>query len=168
MPSRITRLVAALSWLALTALPLHAADSIAPTPAVAPAPAVTPTPKELLAQYPNRLADIPEPWVTGNPIHVRVAFNLRYAPNSPEAAEFLRTLQRTLTGLPFGVELTVERVIVPAKFTYVSSLRFRDWATYRAYETSEAFLAFYRGTWKPAVTETDERVSVDDPVTGGR
>ncbi|MFO1425639.1 MAG: hypothetical protein U1F11_01420 [Steroidobacteraceae bacterium] len=168
MPSSILRLVAPLSLLALNALPLRAADAIAPAPAVAPAPVVAATPKELLANYPNRLADIPEAWVSGNPIHVRVAFNLRYPPNSPEADEFLRTLQRTLTGLPFGVELTVERVIVPAKFTYVSSLRFRDWATYRAYETSAAFLAFYRGTWKPAVTETDERVSVDDPVTNVR
>jgi hypothetical protein len=120
------------------------------------------SPEEQFKAYPNRLADLPAGWATTRPIRLQVCFNLKYPPNSPEADAFLKTMVRTITGLPYGIKVSVERPITPAKFTYCNSLSFKDWATNRAYEQSEAFLKYYREQWKPAVTETSEQLAVVD------
>lgn len=126
------------------------------------------SPEETYKAYPNRLADLPPGWATGKSLRLQVCFNLKYPPNSPEADAFLKTMVRTIEGLPYGVKVGVERPITPAKFTYCNSLSFRDWATNRAYETSEAFLKYYREQWKPAVTETSEQLAVIDDVATAR
>lgn len=122
------------------------------------------SPEETYQKYPNRLADLPPGWSTTKPLRLMVCFNLKYPPNSPEADAFLKTMVRTITGLPYGVKVSVERPITPAKFAYCNSLSFKDWATNRAYENSEAFLKYYREQWKPAVTEASEQLAVIDDV----
>ena len=120
------------------------------------------SPEDTYKAYPNRLADLPPGWSTTKPLRLMVCFNLKYPPNSPEADAFLKTMVRTITGLPYGIKVSVERPITPAKFAYCNSLSFKDWATNRAYEHSEAFLKYYREQWKPAVTETSEQLAVVD------
>lgn len=122
------------------------------------------SPEETYQKYPNRLADLPPGWSTTKPLRLMVCFNLKYPPNSPEADAFLKTMVRTITGLPYGVKVSVERPITPAKFAYCNSLSFKDWATNRAYENSAAFLKYYREQWKPAVTEASEQLAVVDDV----
>lgn len=118
------------------------------------------SPEETYKAYPNRLADLPPGWSTSKPLRLQVCFNLRYPPNSPEAEAFLKNMVRTIESLPYGVKVGVERPITPARFAYCNSLSFKDWATNRAYETSEAFLKYYREQWKPAVTEASEQLAV--------
>jgi hypothetical protein len=120
------------------------------------------SPEEQFKAYPNRLADIPSGWATTRPIRLQVCFNLKYPPNSPEANQFLKTMHDTISAMPFGVKVRVERVVTPAKYAYCNSLTFRDWQANRAYETSEVFLKYYREQWKPAVTEASEQLSVID------
>lgn len=120
------------------------------------------SPEEQFRNYPNRLADLPPGWATTRPIRLQVCFNLKYPPNSPEAERFLKTMHDTISAMPFGVKVGVERVVTPAKYAYCNSLTFRDWQANRAYETSEVFLKYYREQWKPAVTEASEQLSVID------
>ena len=122
------------------------------------------TPQEQFKSYPNRLADIPDDWMTTNPIRLQVLFNLKYPPNSAEANLFLRTWYRSIKAMPFGVELRMERVVVPTKYAYAASLTFKNWETNRAYETSDVFLKYYREQWKPAVTEAEEQMTLLDRV----
>ncbi|MCU0760978.1 MAG: hypothetical protein MUF07_17510 [Steroidobacteraceae bacterium] len=126
------------------------------------------SPEETYKGYPNRLADLPPGWATSKPLRLQVCFNLKYPPNSPEAEAFLKTMVRTIEGLPYGVKVGVERPITPAKYAYCNSLSFKDWATNRAYETSEAFLKYYREQWKPVVTEASEQLAVIDDVAIAR
>ena len=58
------------------------------------------SPEETYQKYPNRLADLPPGWSTTKPLRLMVCFNLKYPPNSPEADAFLKTMVRTITGLP--------------------------------------------------------------------
>ena len=120
------------------------------------------SPEEQYRGHPNRLADLPAGWATTRPIRLQVCFNLKYPPNSPEAEQFLKTMHDTITAMPFGVKVGVERVVSPAKYAYCNSLTFRDWQTNRAYETSDVFMKYYREQWKPAVTEASEQLSVID------
>ena len=120
------------------------------------------SPQEQFKSYPNRLADIPSHWTTSNPIRLQVLFNLKYPPNSPEADQFLRTWYRSINAMPYGVELRMERLVFPAKYSYAASLTFKNWQVNRAYETSEVFLKYYREQWKPAVTEAEEQMTVLD------
>ena len=122
------------------------------------------SPEESFKDYPNRLADLPAGWSTTRPLRLQVCFNLKYPPNSPEADAFLKTMVRTIEGLPYGVKVSVERPIFPARFAYCNSLRFKDWSSNRAYEHSEAFLKYYREQWKPVVTEASEQLAVIDEV----
>ncbi|MFO1454989.1 MAG: hypothetical protein U1F18_01975 [Steroidobacteraceae bacterium] len=126
------------------------------------------SPEETYAKYPNRLSDLPAGWATTKPLRLMVCFNLKYPPNSAEADAFLKNMVRTIEGLPYGVKVSVERPITPTKFTYCNSLSFKDWASNRAYESSEAFLKYYREQWKPAVTETSEQLAVVDDVATAR
>ena len=129
-----------------------AADGRSPGAQATPAvmtPAVVKTPEEQFKEYPNQLAQIPATWSTTNPIRLQVCFNLKYPPNSPEANEFLQTWYRSITAKPFEVQLRMERVVFPAKFSYCGSLTFRNWQNNRAYETSDVFLKYYREQWKP-------------------
>lgn len=120
------------------------------------------SPQETFKAYPNRLADLPAGWSTTRPIRLQVCFNLKHPVNSPEADAFLKTWYRTISAMPFGVQLRMERVVAPAKFAYCGSLNFRDWENNRAYETSEVFLKYYREQWKPAVTEAAEQLTIVD------
>jgi hypothetical protein len=119
-------------------------------------------PGEQFAGRPNRLADIPAGWATTRPLRLQICFNLKYPVNSPEADQFLETMQRTITAMPFGVKVRIERPITPEKFAYCGSLSFRDWRANREYETSDVFLKYYREQWKPAVTEATEQLLVLD------
>jgi hypothetical protein len=107
------------------------------------------SPEEQFKAYPNRLADLPAGWATTRPIRL-------------QADQFLKTMHDTISAMPFGVKVRVERVVTPAKYAYCNSLTFRDWQANRAYETSEVFLKYYREQWKPAVTEASEQLSVID------
>lgn len=153
-------------FLALAATLVTLAAGAAPA-ADAQSPAVK-SPEETYQKYPNRLADLPPGWATTKPLRLMVCFNLKYPPNSPEADAFLKTMVQTITSLPYGVKVSVERPITPAKFTYCNSLHFKDWATNRAYESSAAFLKYYREQWKPAVTEASEQLAVIDDVATGK
>jgi hypothetical protein len=120
------------------------------------------SPEDVFRNYPNRLADFPPGWVTTKPLRLEVCFNLKYPVNSPEASAFITQLYLTITSLPYGVQVRLERPITPAQFGYCASMFFRDWRHYRQYETSDGFLKFYRETWKPAVTSATENLSVLD------
>jgi hypothetical protein len=122
------------------------------------------SPEETYKGYPNRLADIPPGWVTSKPLRLHICFNLKHPVNSPDADVFLKTLYQTITAMPFGVKVRIERAINPVKFAYCASLEFKDWQTNRAYEHSEVFLKYYREVWKPAVTEASEQLLVLDDV----
>ena len=124
--------------------------------------AETKSPEEQFKAYPNRLADLPRNWSTTKPIRLQVCFNLKYPPNSPEANKFLLNWYRSISAMPFGVRLRMERVVFPAKFAYCGSLTFKNWGNNRAYETSEVFLKYYRSEWKPVVTEAQEQMTILD------
>ena len=120
------------------------------------------SPEEQYKSMPNNLAQIPPGWATTKPIHLEVAFNLKYPVNSPEADAFLKTWYRSIKALPDKVALRMERVVLPAKFAYVASLTFPNWQAFRTYEQSAGFLGYYREQWKPVVTEAQEQVSIPD------
>ena len=125
------------------------------------------SPEETYKGYPTRVADIPAGWATTKPLRLQICFNLKHAVNSPEANQFLLDLQRTITAMPYGVKVRVERAITPARFAYCASLSFRNWENNRAYENSEVFLKYYREQWKPVVTESSEQLLVLDEVASG-
>ena len=129
--------------------------------------AETKSPEETFKGYPNRVADIPAGWATTKPVRLQVCFNLKHPVNSPEADQFLLDLQRTITAMPYGVKVRIERPLTPATFAYCASLSFRNWENNRAYEHSEVFLKYYREQWKPVVTETSEQLLVLDEVASG-
>jgi hypothetical protein len=124
------------------------------------------TPEEVYATRPHNLSILPPDAITGRPLQLEVSFNLRHAPNSPEAEAFLKRWHDTISALPDNVSLKLYRMVSPAKYAYMVSLGFRNWQEYRTYESSEAFLAYYRAHWKPNVTEAEERLSVlETPIT---
>jgi hypothetical protein len=125
------------------------------------------TPQQQFDGYPTRLDDIPAGWSTTNPILLRVCFNLKHPVNSPAANAFLRELHDTVSGLEFGVDIRIERMIRPTRFAYCNSLIFENWETNRRYETSAAFLKYYQERWKPAVTDAEEHLSVLDIEAAG-
>ncbi len=135
--------------------------------AAEPGAAVLKSPEETYKGYPTRIADIPAGWATTKPLRLQLCFNLKHPVNSPEADQFLLDLQRTITAMPYGVKVRVERAITPAKFAYCASLSFRNWENNRAYENSEVFLKYYREQWKPVVTESSEQLLVLDEVASG-
>ena len=122
------------------------------------------TPEEVYSTRPSNLTQIPKGWMATNPIQLSVYFNLKSPPNSAQANEFLETWYRSIKALPDRVEIKLSRVVSPAKYAYAASLTFRNWEEYRAYETSAAFLKYYRENWKPEVTEAEEHLSVVDTV----
>jgi hypothetical protein len=130
--------------------------------------AQTKSPEEVVGTRPNNLAQLPPGWVTSHPIRLLISFNLKSAPNSPQADAFMTTLRQALVGSPGKPKLEVYRQITPPRFSYVASLTFKDWPAYQAHETSEAFLAYYRASWKPEVTEAEEQLSVLDEATSDR
>jgi hypothetical protein len=125
------------------------------------------SPDEVFRSYPNRLADLPPGWVNSKPLRLEVCFNLKHAVNSPEANAFVKQLYQTITALPFGVQVRIERPITPVQYAYCASMFFRDWEHYRQYETSEGFLKFYREAWKPAVAAATENLSLLDDEAAG-
>ena len=143
---------ASLALVALAFLPLAALQA-----------AEIKSPEQTYQGYPNRLADLPPGWSTTKPIRLQVCFNLKYPVNSPEADAFLKDWYRSISAMPFGVQLRMERVVTPPKFAYCGSLTFRNWANNRAYETSDVFLKYYREQWRPAVTEASEQLTILDP-----
>lgn len=123
------------------------------------------SPEEVFRNYPNRLAELPPGWAASKPLRLEVCFNLKHPVNSPEANAFIKQLYQTITALPYGVQVRIERPITPVQYGYCASMFFRDWQHYRQYETSDGFLQFYREAWKPAVTAAAENLSVLDAET---
>ena len=121
------------------------------------------TPKEQFQGYATNIDEIPQDWITRNPIVTRVCFNLKHPINSAAADAFLQELRDTLGGLAFAPEFRLERTIRPVNFAYCVTLVFRNWEHNRRYETDEAFLNFYRERWKSTVTDMQEQLSVVDP-----
>ncbi len=122
------------------------------------------SPEEVYAARPSNLSQIPAGWMATNPVQLTVYFNLKSPPNSAQANVFLETWYRSIKALPDRVEIKLNRVVSPAKYSYAVALTFRNWEEYRAYETSAAFLKYYRENWKPEVTEAEEHLSVVDLV----
>jgi hypothetical protein len=122
-------------------------------------------PAEQLSYRPNNLDKLPKDWITTYPIQLDIAFNLKYAPDSPEAEDFLETWFRTLHALPDHIRLEVLRMVAPTKYQYQVSLRFNNWREYRIYEGGRGMLDYYYAKWKPFVLDSEERLSVVDPVT---
>lgn len=120
------------------------------------------TPEQQFDGYETNLDTIPAQWMASNPILLRVCFDLVYPINSDEANAFLHDLQRTISGMKYGVEIRIERTIYPVSEPYCASLAFPDWETNRRYESSEEFLDFYEQRWKPAVSTMREELSVLD------
>jgi hypothetical protein len=126
------------------------------------------SPQQQFKSVPSRIADIPGDWATANPLRLQVCFNTRFAVNSPQADEFLRNWFRSISAMPFDVQLRMERVIYPAKFAYCASLTYKNWQVYRDYDASEIFLKYYHEQWQPAVTEAEEQLTVLDAATTTR
>lgn len=122
------------------------------------------SPEDTYRGFPNRLADIPPGWATTKPLRLEVCFNLKFPANSPEADAFLKQLYQTITALPYGVQVRIERPINPVQYAYCASMFFKDWQNNREYEYSDAFLKYYREVWKPAVTDATEQLSVLDDI----
>ncbi|MEZ5498848.1 MAG: hypothetical protein R3E77_05375 [Steroidobacteraceae bacterium] len=131
-------------------------------------PAPVKSPEQQFKDHPTRLADLPPGWSTNNPIRLQVCFNLKYAPNSHEANQFLLTWYRRISEMPYVVDLRMERLVYPAQFTYCANMMFKNWAHNRAYETSDVFLKYYYEVWKPAVTEMAEQMTILDIATTPR
>jgi len=125
------------------------------------------SPQEQFAGHPTNIDDIPDGWITNNPIVTRICFNLRYPVNSVEADAFLREVHDTISDLEFAPKVQLERTIYPVGHDYCLSLTFRDWQHNRRYESDEKFLRFYHERWKVAVTEMQEQLTVLDQAAGG-
>lgn len=146
---------------------LLAALLFASSAAVAQAPEIK-APEDVFRSYPNRLAELPPGWIRSRPLRLEVCFNLKHPVNTPEADAFLKQLYQTITSLPVGAEVRIERPVTPVQYAYCASMLFRNWEHYWTYERSEGFLAFYREVWKPAVTGSSENLAVLDEVAAGR
>jgi hypothetical protein len=123
------------------------------------------SPEEVYEGRPNNLALLPDGAIRTKPIRLVVSFNLEYAPNSPEADQFLDTWYESISALPDDVELEVHRQVSPALFTYAVSLTFNNWEEYRTYESRPEFLAYYYEHWKPHVTGAEERLYILNSLT---
>jgi hypothetical protein len=121
-------------------------------------------PEDVFRDYPNRLAELPPGWIRSKPLRLEVCFNLKHAVNTPEADAFLKQLFQTITSLPAGAEVRIERPVTPVQYAYCASMFFRNWEHYWTYERSQGFLTYYREVWKPAVTGSSENLAVLDQI----
>ncbi len=125
------------------------------------------TPAEDLARRPNNLAVLPDKWIDTHPIQLTISFALKTAaPNSAEANEFLKTLRTSMKALPQKMDLKLFRQLTPNRFQYSVVMTFPNWAEYRVHEKDPDFMKFYLAHWKPAVGESEERLTVVDEETG--
>ncbi len=125
------------------------------------------TPAEDLARRPNNLALLPDKWIETKPIHLTISFALKTAaPNTEEANEFLKTLRSSMKALPQKMDLKLYRQLTPNRFHYTAVMTFPNWAEYRAHEKDPDFMKYYLAHWKPAVGESEERLTVVDDETG--
>ncbi len=126
------------------------------------------TPEAQFDGYPTNLDNIPADWTTSNPISRRVCFNLVYPVNSTEANAFLRELHNTISSLNYDLTIQIERTIYPIAQSYCVSLTFPDWEISRRYESNPEFLDFYTSSWKPAVRNVTESLTVVDLAAAGK
>ena len=130
--------------------------SLASSPSLAQTNAI----EDWAAERETNFFSLPEEWRQTQPVTLRVSFRLKAEPGSPEAEDFLATMQEQIDAMTYHTRFKIEPVVVPSKYQYANTLEFGNLETWRAYETSQPLLDFFYSHWRDAVEESEEMLTI--------